>query len=41
MTWNCTHLANAEIMVGVRRLLAHKGYAPPVVCLPEELLGEQ
>ena len=41
LTWNCTHLANAEMMVGVRRLLEDKGYTPPVVCMPEELLGEQ
>jgi predicted nucleic acid-binding protein len=41
LTWNCTHLANAEMMAGVRRLLEGKGHTPPIVCLPEELLGEQ
>jgi len=40
LTWNCTHLANAEMMVGVRRLLESKGCTAPEVCVPEELMGE-
>jgi len=40
LTWNCTHLANAEMMAAVRRMLGQKGFAAPEVCLPEELLGD-
>ena len=41
MTWNCTHLANAEIMAQVQTICAELGYAAPIVCTPEELLGGQ
>ena len=40
LTWNCTHLANAEMMAAIRLLLEKKGYTAPEVCVPEELLGE-
>lgn len=39
LTWNCTHLANAEMMAAVRRVLEGRGYTAPEVCVPEELLG--
>jgi hypothetical protein len=38
LTWNCAHLANAQMMAAVRHLLETEGYAPPEVCVPEELL---
>jgi hypothetical protein len=41
MTWNCAHLANAEIMAQVQAICAGLGYATPIVCTPEELLGGQ
>jgi hypothetical protein len=41
MTWNCTHLANAEILAQVQATYAKLGYAAPIVCTPEELLGGQ
>jgi len=41
LTWNCTHLANAEILVDVRRLIASCGYEPPIICTPDELMGDQ
>jgi len=41
MTWNCTHLANAEILVQIQAICAKLGYAAPIVCTPEELLGGQ
>jgi len=40
LTWNCRHLANAELVGPAARLLRAKGYEPPVVCTPEELMGE-
>ena len=41
MTWNCTHLANAEVLAQVQAICAKLGYAAPIVCTPEELLGGQ
>ena len=38
-TWNCTHLANAEIIPKVRSACEHAGYVCPVICTPEELMG--
>ena len=40
VTWNCKHLANAEMLRQVERLLDEKGYGIPRVCTPEELMGE-
>lgn len=40
LTWNCKHLANAEFARPVAALLAALGYQAPVVCTPQELLGE-
>jgi hypothetical protein len=38
MTWNCTHIANAEIEIHVRRICREYGYECPVICTPEELM---
>jgi hypothetical protein len=40
LTWNCRHLANAEMLAVVMRVIRGSGYEPPVVCTPEELMGE-
>jgi len=40
LTWNCKHLANAETLGDVARLIWSEGYSPPVICTPEELTGE-
>ena len=39
LTWNCTHLANADVLIGVGRFLRYRGYEPPIVCTPAELMG--
>ncbi len=39
LTWNCKHIANAEMQVGIGRLCRASGFEPPVICTPEELLG--
>ncbi len=39
MTWNCTHIANAEIMGKIRTILETAGYLSPVICTPDELFG--
>lgn len=41
LTWNCTHLANAEILAQVQTICAQLGYAAPIVCTPEALFGGQ
>jgi len=40
LTWNCTHLANAEIFEPVGVVCASAGYKCPIICTPAELLGE-
>jgi hypothetical protein len=39
LTWNCTHIANAEILPNVYEVCRSRGYEPPFVCTPLELLG--
>lgn len=39
LTWNCRHLANADIYLPVSAFLRGRGFAPPLVCMPTELLG--
>lgn len=40
MTWNCVHIANAIIIQSVAKKAMHYGYTLPIICTPEELLGE-
>ncbi len=40
LTWNCRHLANASMLGDIGRHLRGKGYEMPIVCTPEELMGE-
>ena len=40
LTWNFAHLANATIRNQIERKCRLKGYEPPIICTPEELLGE-
>ena len=40
LTWNCTHLANAEIFESVGTICASEGYRCPIICTPAELLGQ-
>lgn len=39
LTWNCKHIANAQILPGIVRTCREYGYEPPVICTPEELMG--
>jgi hypothetical protein len=41
LTWNCAHLANAEIKPLIRSVCAIHGYSCPEICTPEELMGDQ
>ncbi|MBE3123339.1 MAG: type II toxin-antitoxin system VapC family toxin [Planctomycetes bacterium] len=40
LTWNCRHLANGVILGNVGRHLRSRGYEVPIICTPEELMGE-
>ncbi|HEX5720573.1 MAG TPA: type II toxin-antitoxin system VapC family toxin [Thermoanaerobaculia bacterium] len=39
LTWNCSHIANAELLPRVTDLVEEAGFNMPFVCTPEELLG--
>jgi predicted nucleic acid-binding protein len=39
LTWNCSHIANAELLPHVTDLVEEAGFNMPFVCTPEELLG--
>jgi len=40
LTWNCRHLANAQISPRVQVVCKRQGFRMPVICTPEELLEE-
>ncbi|MEE9302749.1 MAG: type II toxin-antitoxin system VapC family toxin [Thiotrichaceae bacterium] len=40
LTWNCKHIANAEKREHIAQVANRHGYHSPVICTPEELLGE-
>jgi predicted nucleic acid-binding protein len=40
LTWNCAHIANAEILPRVAAICESHGLSLPFICTPEELLGE-
>jgi hypothetical protein len=39
LTWNCRHLANAQIIRVVSRICTARGCSMPTICTPEELMG--
>jgi PIN domain len=39
LTWNCSHIANAVLRPRIEKICKEQGYAAPVLCTPEELLG--
>jgi hypothetical protein len=39
LTWNCTHIANAEILSRINFVVAEAGYFLPTICTPDELFG--
>ena len=40
LTWNCKHIANARILPRVYQVLRDLGVPQPVICTPEELIGD-
>jgi predicted nucleic acid-binding protein len=41
LTWNCKHIANAMVLRKVARACRSHGFEPPVICTPEELMGDR
>jgi len=39
LTWNCKHLANAQIMRKIESVCRASGYRMPIICTPDELMG--
>ena len=40
LTWNCKHLANAQIARRIAVVCENLGHRMPIICTPEELMGE-
>jgi predicted nucleic acid-binding protein len=40
LTWNCKHIANAQIQKKLREICRDFGYKLPTICTPYELMGE-
>ena len=38
LTWNCTHINNAELRPRIEALCRSNGFEPPIICTPQELL---
>jgi hypothetical protein len=39
LTWNCKHIANAQIQKKLTRICSDYGYELPTICTPYELMG--
>jgi hypothetical protein len=39
LTWNCKHLANAQIARRIGLVCEKLGYRMPIICTPDELMG--
>ena len=39
LTWNCKHLANAQIARRIAVVCKKLGHKMPIICTPEELMG--
>jgi predicted nucleic acid-binding protein len=40
LTWNCRHIANAQIQRKLAEICLDFGYKLPIICTPYELMGE-
>lgn len=40
LSWNCKHIANAEMRQAIIRISQACGYESPIICTPEELMGD-
>lgn len=40
LTWNCAHLANAQLIAKMAAVASAKGWKLPVICTPDGLMGD-
>jgi len=40
LTWNFSHINNPFTKAKIIKSVEHHGYEPPIICSPEELLGD-
>jgi predicted nucleic acid-binding protein len=40
VTWNCRHIANAEIIERLEAVCLELGFRLPMLCTPEQLMGD-
>jgi predicted nucleic acid-binding protein len=40
LTWNCKHIANAQIQGKLAKISFDFGYVLPILCTPNELMGD-
>lgn len=40
LTWNCRHIANAQIQKKLAQISFDAGYELPIICTPYELMGD-
>jgi predicted nucleic acid-binding protein len=40
LTWNCKHIANAQIQKKLLQISIQSGYELPTICTPYELIGD-
>jgi hypothetical protein len=40
LTWNCRHIANAQIQSKLAEISVDFGYVLPILCTPNELMGD-
>lgn len=40
-TWNCRHIANAELRRAIQRVVGQYGYEVPILCTPVEPMGDK
>ncbi len=41
LTWNCKHIANAQMLKHIERAVESLDYELPVICTPDELMGDK
>lgn len=40
LSWNCRHIANAEMQLPIQTVCVENGFSFPRICTPEELMGD-
>jgi predicted nucleic acid-binding protein len=40
LTWNCAHLANAQLVGRMQEVASRAGWRLPAICTPDELMGD-